>query len=352
MARLFSRKKLPVGLPPGSLLDIGKTDLEKISLSIIEYTEDKFIEKKNVSIEECLEHIETPSMTWIQVQGASNSHIVASIGKHFKLHALVLEDILSASQRSKIDLYQDQVFLVARLLQYEEKILKDEQVSLVLGPNYLISFFESDKDIFLPVKERLKQGNNRIRKQGSDYLAYALLDIIVDYDFVVLEEANNHLDDLEEELLRFPKPTTVGKIQRMKRDMIMLRKAIWPMRDVINRFMHLDNPFISSTTQFYLRDVYDHIVQIIDIIESLRDVVTGMMDIYLSNINIRTNDIMKFLTIVSTIFVPLTFISSLYGMNFKFMPELQTQWGYPVVLIVMISIATSMLIFFRRKKWI
>lgn len=352
MVRLFTKKARPVGLPPGSLLYTGEAKTGKIRLSIIEYTEDKYIEKNDVSIQECVDHMDTPVMTWIQVYGVSDPQMIASIGKHFGLHALILEDILTTGQRSKMDIYQDQVFFVIRFLQYKQKKLKDEQVSIVFGSNYLISFLESDEDIFKPVKERLHQENYRIRKQGSDYLAYTLLDIIVDYYFVVLEQEDINLDDLEEEIIHFPKSSVLQKIQSAKRDMIVLRKAIWPMRDIVNRFQHLESPLISATTQLYLRDVYDHIVQTIDIIESFRDVVAGMLDIYLSNINIRTNDIMKFLTIVSTIFVPLTFISSLYGMNFEFMPELHFRWAYPFILFIMANIAICMLLFFHRKKWI
>lgn len=353
MVRLFTRKIRPAGLPPGSLVYPGQPESGRIRLSMIEYSEDQYIEKDGVSIEECLERIETPAMTWIQVYGVSDPTMIASIGRHFKLHALVLEDIFTTGQRSKIDIYQDQVFIVVRLLQYEKKGLKDEQVSIVFGPNYLISFMESDEDIFKPIRERLHQGSNRIRRQGSDYLAYSLLDTITDYYFIVLEREDAYLDDLEEELLRLSKPSsTLQKIQHAKREMIVLRKAIWPMRDVVNRFLRLESALINPTTQLYLHDVYDHIVQAIDIIESLRDVVGGMMDIYLSNINIRTNDIMKVLTIVSTIFVPLTFITSLYGMNFDYMPELHKTWAYPTILIFMFSTAIGMLLFFRHKKWI
>lgn len=354
MARLFKKKLRPVGLPPGSLLYTNGEKTGKIRLSIIEYTEDKFIEKEDASIDECQEYMATPAMTWIQVYGASDSATIASLGKHFQLHPLVLEDIATTGQRTKMDVYKDQVFVIMRLLQYDEstQTLKDEQVSLVFGPNYLISFLESRHDIFQPIKERLREGSQRIRSQGSDYLAYAFLDTVVDTYFIVLEKVDVFLDNLEEELIRLPKPNTLQKIQHAKRDMIILRKAIWPMRDVVNRFLRLESPLIGSTSQLYLHDVYDHVVQIIDIIEGFRDVVSGMVDIYLSNINIRTNDIMKVLTIVSTIFVPLTFISSLYGMNFEHMPELHTRWGYPVVLIIMISVAIGMLIFFRRKKWI
>lgn len=354
MARLITRKSPPIGLPPGSLVYTGQVDTEKIHLSIIEYTEEKIIEKDNVSIDECLEYLGSPSMTWIQVYGVSNPAMIATIGKHLKFHPLVLEDILSTGQRSKLDIYQDQVFIVVRLLQYDKltKELKDEQVSIVFGPNYLVSFLEHNEDIFRPIKERLSQGSNRMRKQGSDYLAYTLLDTIVDDYFSVLEQVDANLDHLEEELVHFPKPATLQQIQYIKRDMIVLRKTIWPMRDVVNRFLRLENPLVSPTTQLYLHDVYDHTVQTIDIIEGFRDVVAGMLDVYLSNINIRTNDIMKVLTIVSTIFVPLTFITSLYGMNFEFMPELHSKIAYPLVLSLMAGIAFGMLIYFRRKHWI
>ena len=354
MVRLFTKKRRPVGLPPGSLLYTEDTQKQPIRLSFIEYTEDKIIEKNNVTIDECLESIHAPAMTWIEVQGASDPSIVASIGKHFNFHSLALEDILTAGQRSKLDVYDSQVFLFLRLLQFEEatQTLKDEQISLVFGPNYLISFAEGTEDIFKPIKERLRQGSQRIRLPNSDYLAYTLIDTIVDYYFVVLEKVDMRLDVLEEELMHLPKPKTLQQIQHAKHDMVVLRKAVWPMRDVINRFLRLEHSLVSSTTQLYLHDVYDHVVQMIDIIEGFRDVVSGMVDIYLSNITIRTNDIMKVLTIVSTIFVPLTFISSLYGMNFEYMPELHVRWAYPLVLAVMLSVAGVMLLFFRHKKWI
>lgn len=354
MVRLFPKKLRPAGLPPGSLLFTGKAQVSDYHLSVIEYNEETLIEKKRATIEECLEHLTTPLMTWIEVNGVSDPTMIASIGKHFKFHPLVLEDILSTGQRSKLDIYQDQVFIVLRLLLYNEtnKTLRDEQVSLVFGPNYLVSFAEGNEDIFQPIKERLRQKSHRIRSQGSDYLAYTLLDMIVDYYFIVLEKVDINLDLLEEELMTLPKPDTLMKIQYAKRDMVILRKAVWPTRDVMNRFLRLENSLVSPTTQLYLHDVYDHIVQIIDIIEGFRDVVSGMIDIYLSNINIRTNDIMKVLTIMSTIFVPLTFISSLYGMNFDNMPELHYPWAYPLILIVMASVACGMLLFFRRRNWI
>ncbi|MDP1880239.1 MAG: magnesium/cobalt transporter CorA [Parachlamydiaceae bacterium] len=355
MARLFNKSIKSVGLPPGTLPDFNlQNEYDHIHLSIVEYTESQLIEKDNISLEECLQHLITPEKTWIQVNGVSDPRTVAALGKHFQLHPLVLEDIVTKGQRSKLDEYENQVFIVVRVLQYDEKhhCLKDEQVSIVFGPNYLICFFEGLDDIFKPIKERLKQENNRIRKLGTDYLAYTLIDLIIDYYFLVLEKVDVQLDVLEEELLNSPKKNTVERIQKAKKEMIILRKSVWPVRDVINRFLRLEPPLVSATTQIYLHDVYDHTVQTIDIIEGFRDVVSGMMDIYLSNINIRTNEIMKFLTIVSTIFVPLTFVSSLYGMNFEFMPELHYPWAYPAVLFLMLGIALVMLSYFYRKKWL
>lgn len=356
MNHRLRKRSQKAGLPPGSLIHIGDILSSRIKISIMEYSEAGLIEKEDVDIQQCLEHIETPAMTWIQVYGVNDPAKVAFIGNHFKLHPLILEDILNTGQRAKLDVYQDQLFIVVRMLLYKHGIkdgeLKDEQVSIILGPNYLISFLEHEDNIFTTVKDRIRQSNNRIRRMGSDYLAYALLDTIVDHYFIVLEEMDVYLEKLEEELVSSPKPFTLQKIQHTKRDTIFLRKSIWPMREVISRFQRIDSPLVTSVTQVYLRDVYDHTIQAIDIIEMFRDIVSGMLDLYISNINIRTNDIMKVLTIVSTIFVPLTFISSLYGMNFEYMPELHTRWGYPLTLFIMLSVAVGMLIFFRRRHWI
>lgn len=353
MNKVLKKRSQKSGLPPGTLVHIGEKSDRHIKLSLMEYDENTLVEEEDVSIEVCLKKIQTPIMTWIQVNGVSDPAIIASLGNHFHLHALILEDVLNTTQRAKLDTYQNQVFLVLRLLKYtaDNHELKDEQVSIVFGPNYLISFVETHEDFFKPIKERMRQGNNRLRCQEPDYLAYALLDLIVDQYFIVLEKVDVDLDNLEEELLYSPRINTMKKIQKAKREMIFLRKSIWPMRDVVNRFQRLDPPLVKPANQVYLRDVYDHLVQTIDIIEGFRDVVAGLMDIYLSNINIRTNEIMKVLTIVSTIFVPLTFITSLYGMNFDFMPELHYKWSYPLVLALMIAMAGGMLFYFRSKRW-
>lgn len=354
MGRLFSRRIRPVGLPPGSLLYTERGAGKQLHLSIREYGDGQYLEVHNASLEACIRHLDTPFMTWIHVSGTLDVHHVSSLGKAFHFHPLVMEDILSPGQRSKMDVYEEQIFIVTRLLEYsgERQQLVDEQVSIIFGPTYLISFSEEESSVFRPVQERLQKGDQRMRGGGSDYLAYAILDAIVDHYFVVLERLDHQLDLLEGDLIHLPQPATLQRIQHAKRDMILLRRAAWPMRDVINRVLRLESRLVHPTTRLYVHDLYDHIVQIIDIIESFRDVVAGMMDIYLSNINIRTNDIMKVLTVVSTIFVPLTFISSLYGMNFDNMPELHIPIAYPAVLSFMGAIAVSMLLFFRHKKWL
>lgn len=353
MNRIMRKRSHKLGMAPGTLLHIGNHLLSKIKLSYLEYSSDQFIGENEVSLETCLKRIDTPLMTWIQVYGVSDPGIISALGNHFHLHSLILEDVLNTTQRAKLDTYREQAFIVCRLLKYNEanNELQDEQVSIIFGPNYLISFLEKDEDFFKPVKERLRQGNNRLRSEGADFLAYALLDLIVDQYFVVLEKVDSDLDNLENELLHSPKPDTIKKMRKAKREMIFLRKSIWPMREVISRFQRIDPPLVKDSLQVYLRDVYDHLIQTIDVIEGFRDVVSGMMDVYLSNINIKTNEIMKVLTIVSTIFVPLTFISSLYGMNFEYMPELHYKYGYPLTLLLLVSIAGCMLLYFHRKKW-
>jgi len=350
--------KLPiraVGLSPGYIPPEEDEPLNhNISISIIEYSETDYLEKDQVSIKQCLDRLDTPSMTWIIVNGVSDTATVAYLGKQFKIHPLALEDIMNTGQRAKLDTYDNQVFIISRFLFHNEQTntLSDEQVSIVFGPNYLICFLERDKDVFAPIKVRLRKPSSRFRKQGSDYLAYAILDVIVDCYLIVIERVDFDLDHLEEELVRSPKPQTLQKIRHAKRQMISLRKNIWPMRDVINRFQHLESNLVTANTQVYLRDVYDHTIQTIDMIEGFRDVVSGMVDVYLSNINIRMNEIMKVLTIVSTIFVPLTFITGIYGMNFDYMPELHYHWAYFTVLSLMALIAAGMVYSFYRRKWI
>lgn len=330
-----------------------ETDTSKIRIEIMDYDAGHLIEKQNVSIEECLALKAQPSFTWINVHGVHNTKEVQTIGSHFCLHPLVIEDIMS-EQRSKLDDYKDNIYITLRILKYnkEKEATEDEQVSIILGKTYVISFVETDTDIFDPVRNRLRNNHSRIRSQGVDYLAYSLIDLIVDHYFEILEQVDQHLEDLEEQLIHKPETSTLVKIQRTKRNISHLRKTVWPMREVISHFRRLESPLIHESTKLYIQDVYDHTIQTIDTIESFRDIVSGMFDIYLSNINLRMNEIMKVLTIVATIFVPLTFIASVYGMNFDYIPGLHSRWGYYISLVVMASVALGMIFFFRRKKWI
>lgn len=346
-----------MGLPPGSLIHTGEIKIPKIKISVMDYDQNLVTEKIDATIEECLIFLDTPSVTWINIQGVHDAKMIETLGRHFKLHPLMLEDILTTGQRSKLDDYKTTLFIVTHMLTYKtngngKTGVDDEQVSLVLGPNYVISFLETHRDIFDPIRERIHNDNSRIRTQGADYLCYALIDCIVDNYFLILEKFDDKLVALEEELENQPTPKTLHNMQSTKRDIILLRKAVWPMREVISQFRRMESPLINENTKVYMHDVYDHTIQAIDTIESFRDITSGMLDVYLSNISQRMNEIMKVLTVVSTIFVPLTFIASLYGMNLEYIPELHWKWMYPFVLGVMLIIVIGMLYFFKRKKWI
>lgn len=328
------------------------TNDKKVELSIVEYDANTIEEKDNATIEECVEHLNSPQVTWIRVSGYDAS-TVSSIGKSFNIHPLAIEDIINTHQRAKLDQYSEQIFITVRYLWLNgDNTLKDSQVSLVIGKNYLISFSELRVTCFNAVFEKLHHSNHRIRKLGPDYLAYAILDAIIDQYFVVLELMDDKLVSLEKVLTYNLKPNTIQRIQKARREMIFLRKSIWPIRDVISQFQKLEPPLVNETTHLYMRDVHDHIIRIIDMIEGMRDIVGGMLELYMSNINMRTNEIMKFLTIVSTIFVPLTFITSFYGMNFEYMPELHYRWSYPIVIVILLIVAFAMLLYFRRRRWL
>jgi magnesium transporter len=250
--------------------------------------------------------------------------------------------------------YGDYLYVVVKMLHDKGKTgqVEAEQVSLIIGPNFVFSFQEGEGDVFEPIRERIRNGKGRLRKMGADYLAYSLLDAIVDYYFVILEKLGERVEFLEEELVTNPKTQTLQEIHHLKREMIFLRKAVWPLREVIGALERGESPLIQKGTSLYLRDVYDHTIQAIDTVETFRDMVSGMLDIYLSSVSNRLNAVMKVLTIIATVFMPLTFLAGVYGMNFKYMPELEWRWGYPLVWAVMIGIGGVMLIYFKRKKWL
>ena len=279
---------------------------------------------------------------------------VEKIGNYLKTHPLVLEDIMHTGQRPKMEDFGDYLFVVLKMLQYDEAAneTRTEQVSLILGNNYVVSFQEDEGDVFDLIRDRLRTDRGRIRKMGADYLLYSLLDAIVDNYFTVLEKIGEKIEDIEDDLVKNPTPEVLQTIHQMKRELLYLRKSVWPLREVISRLERWESPLIDRTIDIYLRDVYDHTIQVIDALETFRDMLSGMLDIYLSSVSNRMNEVMKVLTIIATIFIPLTLIVGIYGMNFKYMPELETPWGYPMVYVIMLGVSLVMLMYFRRKRWI
>ena len=292
-------------------------------------------------------------VTWLDIDGINQKDILEQVGARIDLHPLVIEDIHTLTQRPKMEDYEDYLYIILKMISWNEaqKEVQIEQVSLILGKDYVVSFKEDPGDIFDPVRMRLREGKGRIRKQGADYLAYSLLDQVVDNYFTVLENLGEQIAFLEEDLIRNPDKSTLQSIHHLKGELIYLRKSVWPLREAINSLERIESPLLGPETLVYLRDVYDHTIQVIDTIETYRDMVSGMLDIYLSSVSNRMNEVMKVLTIIATIFIPLTFIVGVYGMNFRYMPELQWPAGYFLVWGVMISIVIGMVMYFKRKGW-
>jgi magnesium transporter len=341
------------GQSPGTLHINGETGDAPVFITVIDYDATQFQEKQVGQITECFPFRDTETVTWINVDGLGNTKVIEDLGKCFNIHPLILEDILNTEQRPKMEELETYIYLNLKMLSYidTEKDVRVEHVSMIIGSNFLISFQEDIGDIFDPVRERIRK-DGRIRKFGPDYLAYALIDGIVDNYFVVMEKLEERVEDLEEELVINPTQQSLQKINRLKKDMIFLRKSVWPLREVINNLERSESTLIKESTTIYLRDVYDHTIQVIDTLETFRDMVSGMIDIYLSGLSYKMNEIMKVLTLIATIFIPLTFVVGLYGMNFRNMPEIEWEYGYYSVLVIMVIMVVGMLTYFRKKKWI
>jgi magnesium transporter len=354
MPKSFRRMARKVGMAPGSLVYTGEKGHVPAQITLTRYDANDFVERELDAFTECQVAEAPGEVTWIHVNGISQVKDLEKLGECFKIHPLVLEDILEVGQRPKVEDYDDYLYIVINSIRptAEAEELVAEEISLVLGPNYLLSFYEGRGDLFAPVRERLLKAKGRIRKMGADFLAYSIIDLVVDNYFVELEKFGDQVESLEDEVVANPSPQTLRDVHRFKNDMIMLRKSLWPLREVIARLERRESPLISESLGNYFRDVYDHTIIAIDTVETYRDILSGMLDIYLSSMSNRLNSIMKVLTIIATIFMPLTFITSLYGMNFKHMPELQWEYGYYGVIGVIVVIALSMIEYFRRKHWI
>ena len=354
MANHSRKSSKTAGLPPGTLVHVGEKKVEKPKINILDYDETHIEERTVESVDECFRFRDTPSVTWINVEGLHDVGVIEKLGGHFDLHPLIMEDILNTAERPKMEDYGGTIFLLLKIFVYGDRNHEDriQQVSIILGQNFVLSFQEKDNGIFETLKDRIRKGKGRIRRMGADYLAYAIIDGIVDSYFAVLERLGESIESLEEQLVTDPKPETLRKIHALKKEMIYLRKAVWPLREVVSGLERIETPLIKETTDIFLRDVYDHTVQIIDSVETSRDILSGMVETYLSSVSNRMNEIMKVLTIIATIFIPLTFIAGVYGMNFASMPELHWRWGYAMAWAMMVIVTIVMVIYFRRKKWL
>lgn len=354
MFRFIKKTSEKAGLPPGTLVHVGDRKTDYVRIRVVDYNEGKLEESELEKVEECFFYKERSSVSWINIAGLHDADIIQRIGTHFGLHPLVLEDIINTGQRPKMDDFENHIFLVSKMLFFddEENQIRSEQFSLVLGPNYVISFQERFGDVFNPIRERLRKAKGRIRKMGADYLMYALIDSIVDNYFIVLEKIAERIEELEEGLIDNPTPDILQTIHDLKRELIFLRKSVWPQREVVSGLVRGESDLIQEKTTVFLKDVYDHTFQVIDATEMLREIVSGMLEVYLSSISNRMNEIMKLLTIIATIFIPLTFIAGIYGMNFKHMPELDWRWGYFIIVGIMLIVFVVMLIWFRRKRFL
>lgn len=351
--RFIYKRSKKSALPPGTLIHVGEKREETVKISVIDYDKKKYEEKNVNEIEECFPFKETSTVTWINIDGVHQVEVIEKLGKYFNIHPLILEDVVNTGQRPKYDDMGTYLYIVLQMVYTNgDNEIETEQVSLIVGSNFLISFQEKEGDVFNPIRERIKDAKGRIRTMGVDYLAYTLVDAIVDNYFSVLERIGEKIETLEEELVGNPQPTTLQTIHRLKRNGIILRKSVWPLREVISGLERGEPSIIQDSTRIFFRDVYDHTIQVIDTIETFRDMISGMLDIYLSSISNKMNEVMKVLTIIATTFIPMTFIAGVYGMNFKYMPELEWRWGYLVVWVVMIGIGVSLLHYFKKKKWI
>lgn len=352
MAKIFRHSSKKVGLPPGALVYVGKKHTHPLDINCFEYSAQHCEEYKASSIDG-IRHNDD-SFHWIDLIGVHHVEVVEQLCARFNVHPLTIEDIINTDQRPKMEEGEGYVYVVLKMLDYDKNAggITGEQISLLMGANFVITFQERPGDTFQGVRNRLTSGKGRIRKSGPGYLMYALVDGIIDNYYTVLEKMGERLENSEEALLKSQNNQSLHELYHLKRELLLVRRAAWPAREVLARLQRDDLPLIQAEHKVYYRDVYDHTIQVIDTVETYRDLVAGMVDLYQSMQSNRMNAIMKVLTIISTIFIPLTFIAGVYGMNFEYMPELDTEYGYFFSLAAMAAIAITMVFWFRRKKWL
>ena len=348
------KRSKKAGLPPGSLVHVGERKAERVRITVLDYNEAGVEEREARTVEECFPFRDKPTVTWINVDGIHDTSVIETLGAHYGIHPLILEDILNTNQRPKMEDMGDYIYIVLKTLEGGPGSSAEamEQNSFVVGSNFVLSLQEKEGDAFGAVRDRIRKGGNRIRRLGPDYLVYGLIDAIVDSYFTVLERVGERIEKLEEELIANPSPQTLHGIHALKNEMLFLRKAVWPLRELINAMERTESELVKRETRIFFRDIYDHVIQVIDTVETYREMLAGMFDTYLSSVSNRMNEVMKVLTIIATIFIPLTFLAGVYGMNFQHMPELGWRWAYPAVWAVMLAVAAAMLVFFKKKKWL
>ncbi len=348
---MFRKRHPKVGSRPGTL--VINSQSPKPVVRVIRYTPAEVTEDEVTDVEQLRGFREGNGVMWIDVQGFGDEQMIRAIGEIFGLHQLALEDVINVPQRPKTEAFEDHLLWITRMaMPAGEGAIQTEQVSLILGRNYLLTFQERHGDVLDPVRARIRQGKGPIRKSGPDYLAYAIIDAVIDGYYPILESFGEHLEELEDGIVAAPHSGLLQDVHHVKRELLAIRRAIWPQRESVNSLIRDESKFVGDSIRTYLRDVYDHCVQIIDVVETYRELAGGLMDVYLSSIANRQNEVMKVLTIMASIFIPLTFMAGVYGMNFDNMPELHSKWAYPMLLALMVVVAVGMVIYFWRKGWL
>jgi len=343
------------GLPPGTLVHVGDV-LETVTrMSVIDYSKENIEERQIQSVDEVLKYRDSETVTWVMIEGLADVGIVESIGVLFNVHQLVLEDILNTHQRPKFEEYDDHLYIVLKCLlsEGEDFSVGYEQISLLLLENFVFLFKEKTDDLFRPVQQRIRSSKSRFRSLGADYLMYSILDTVVDQNFILIDALDNAITSLEEKILASePTQSSLNTIQSLKREIIVIRRHVSPVRELMAGILRSESSLIEEKTLIYLRDVSDHVIRVIESIESYREILSGLQEIYFSNVSNKMNEVMKVLTVFASIFIPLTFLVGIYGMNFEYMPELEWKWAYPALWVAFITIPAILLVYFKKKKWL
>ncbi|HEY6626913.1 MAG TPA: magnesium/cobalt transporter CorA [Ignavibacteriaceae bacterium] len=351
--KIRKKTSAKVGLPPGSIFHVGEQKIEKAKIILTEYDEKKVETFEINSVEEIDPYTDTPQVTWVSVSGLHDTELIKQIGEKFNIHPLVLEDILNTETRPKIEITDDYIFIAMKMLTHNksEDQIDTEQVSFLLGNSFVFSFLEKSDSVFKPIKDRITEQLGRVRKQPSDYLFYALMDVVVDEYFLVLEQLEHNIESLDDEVIKDGDKSQIEKIYSLKNKLLLTRRSLWPLREIFTRLTREETKLINKKIVPYLRDLLDHTMHITETIEFQHEITNGLMQTHLSMMSFKMNEVMKVLTIIATIFIPLTFIVGIYGMNFPNMPEMKWPWAYFALWGVMIAVVAVMILYFKRKKW-